>query len=847
MTDSTFSEQKEDTPLNPFEWFRKDALTIKERLDNCEDRNGCRESIMVLGEILRCYTKLLTGIYVSIYLREDYPYEKNDKYVFEFFLHKYLSHNEMIGLCDLLKLFLQHRTPVAKSLPCLFHDGFNNVRLLSPPIIVKDNDINKLKKYGEHVYHVIETFHEQKQISGIEENFVVRWNSDEFPENQEHLDLFDGMRYYRRQAKICTRAVRFAGDCFLLSRENPDFRLELSPTVIALRDEELQESIAVISNYRGDSGDIIGRFENRGLLKYRELTGQGKTVYTCDERLFTNIYYKIGTLLEEPEFKKHFYLMENRDFKIDLFSGDIFDLNFLKKDVNRKGLVNVTYTSPHFHTPLSMRLELLSGKKLEDTLPGRSDRGEVHMSEGGKLDFDVIFHCPVYDVNIKQRKDPTLKYINSTISNLLDLCAKNNIDVLVVPSIGSYWGDQERYKVAKAWCRNIRSIGIDHPLRRIIFAFINEQALDVYNHTIEYETSVRISHFHWPVKEIVKEIEKSLVNNDFHARFGNCLKLCEYIHYFLVAWALKAMMMERDQTQDNGNLKAAGELLKIFRERHKYNTGRNFDSQGIQRKKSSYKKPDPLGMGGWRKLCYLADRAIKDSSWGYAAFFHHEKEKLRKFNKILGGGQGSDELINLRNRFQGHNLSLKAQESHSVTFKKIADTAYELICSYLDAMPFLQNFLLALVLVEKFEIIDLDRDECAVWFHEIHRDIIKPEKKYLKLSSLDGIFFEEGKIYLMNRQYDPEERKGKAPLALNMHPFLVQGTCTACASDTLFIWNNFHQDDDGYFTLDYGCIACGALKTDFTKDDGFIGRFDRTELDSKFNELMDALFKRYCE
>ncbi len=840
--------QHEYVAVNPFEWFMNDAILVKERLDKCQDREGCRRSIMLLGEILRCYSKLLTGVYVSIYLLEDYPFEKNDRYVFEFFLNRYLSHNEMIGLCDLLKRFLKERCSAYRNLPYLFQNNFDELRLLSPPMTVKGTTrhLDKLKKYGEHVFAVINTFHNQRQIAGLEKDFHVGWNHDAFQEKQEYLNLFENMRYSRKQPGICSMPVRFSGQCYVWNRQH-DYILDLSPVVIALRDEDLRESLAVISNYRGDAGDIIGRFESHGLLKYRELTGTGKSVFTYDERLFSGMYHKIGSLLEEPEFKKHFDLVENRDFQIDLFNGDMFDLNFLQKGVNRKGLVNVTYTSPYFHTPISMRLEMLSGEKLEDVLGAGGQkkiaRGDIFPGKGGKLNFDAIFHCPVYNVKIKQRKDPFLNYIDTTINNLIEQCAKKNIDVLVVPAIGSYWGEQERYKVARMWCRNIRGIGLDNPLRRIIFAFINELALDVYNQTIEQESSIRIKSLHWPIREIVDEINRSLISRDFHARFENCLKLTEYIHYFLVAWALKSMMAERGE-KSCGNMKSKTKFLTIFMDRHKYKTQKDADRSTDKKDKTSERKSDPLGIGGWRYLCSLANSATKDNAWHYDTFFNGRKRLQEKFHSIIGGGPGSDELINLRNRFQGHNLSLKAQESTSETFMKISNQAYEIICSYLDAMPFLKNTNLALVLVEKFEIIDMDRDECAVSFYEITNDTVtsRMETIKLELSQLNGRFFESGKIYLFNRNFEPG--KSSRPLALNMHPFLLQGQCRDCSNETIFTWNNFHRDDTGHFSLDYGCIACGALKSDIISETGRIGKFSKSELDKKFNEILNTLFKK---
>jgi hypothetical protein len=808
----------------------------------------------VLEGILTSQVRFLTSIYVCLFLQKDYPDREMDEQVLYFMDSRYTSVNELVGLCEYLSPFLS-RDGLGKVYGNdLFRVQFDNLRLKAPLLADPDDPLSaKLyKKYGQHVWQVIESF--RKETEFLNQSVTeIDWE----------FKCYDNTEVYRTAASRLLRKKSFSRDaahgfyqqcgaCRLCLPAGQPIRLD--PIVIPLKNQSRGKRLAALVKF--------GSFQSqeRGPILYRELTADRVSFRTGDPHLFKQLYEKKGFVSEAPNFKHQTMLLDGK-ITVQLYEGDIFDLNFME-NAPRRAMVNVLYTDLANRTLLSKRLENLAGSEIfeEIKMQGPLSKERVYVTGPGELPghrrFQMIFHCPIYDVN--EGKNPSLSTIQTAIRNILEECITQGIACLVAPAMGQFWAGQTRQVVASAWIDMIQNHSAlkDSSLKRVIFSFINPETCDVYQKCLRDKTHERFETYHLPVSRIHNDI---VTSHDSRLRLQRVLDLNQYLYNFIVAWCIRSLMWEIIKAEESGRSRPFNErenkfLKNIYKRagfdateavQDKHTNGGN-DTKRAQRLMRQIKDSavvekarqlrdkihwsNNLNLGDWRSLAQQGYEAIREHEWSFNRWFSDSDKSGRKvFHQFLNPGGELTDFVNLRNKIahpRWHTVS-------SSEIKEPADQAAADIQKVIEHLPFLQQEKNILALIEEFKVNE-DKGVCRISYRDLSGERSTPLSKILPLPirKLGGRLVETGRVYLIEQLPDESIR------ALNMHPFLLYGECPGCHSHRLFVWRDFKGKFGQKIKITYGSTGC---KCDKAFDKGEIARNSHEKLNQRFEDILAKL------
>jgi hypothetical protein len=386
--------------------------------------------------------------------------------------------------------------------------------------------------------------------------------------------------------------------------------------------------------------------------------------------------------------------------------------------------------------------------------------------------------------------------------------------------MGSFYAGQIRQRVASAWCREIQSASAikKSPLKRIIFSFINEETCEEYRKQINQINGEHFAGCHLPVSRLHNYLITSGSNKD---RLDFAFNLSDYLYGFIVALSLRAIMWDRVHKEK------AGETFSLNDEAQKFLI--EFQKRvGIYRgRKNGVKWMKSMNLGDWRTLAALGYNAIKNNPWNFDRWFSNStRQNVRAFKAFLGG-EGIDfpKLRNMGAHSEWHNIC-------KTDISQWADNAVQGIEQVIENMPFLEQTQCQMVMLEDFSINE-DEDRCTLTYRDLCGKYNVPIQKNetFKLERLGGRLLETGKVYLIERQDNGSIK------ALNMHPFLLYGTCPGCGKDKLFVWRDLQVDDKDKIKIKFGSATCHCKNI----NDDKIAGFSHRRLEERFVSLLDML------
>lgn len=775
-----------------------------------------------LYEILACHMRFLAGIYLSIFLRKDYQDDEMDGRVLNYFKGIYNSYNELLGLCEELCKFLSRENLEIKVDDRLFRVRFDSLRLKAPPFIAHQYD-----DYNKHVMDVMETFRSEARFLKTSQIKI----EDIFP-------CWDDHKIYQRTAEKLIRKNQLkrnpllglkqkSGKCFIIFEHGDPIRLD--PIIIPLlkRSQEVRfASIARFSGYQSyDQCPIV----------YRVLTGCGIHLNTNNSILFRRLFQKKGLVSETPSFS-HQFSFPGSKIQIQLYKGDIFDLNFLEGCGEKESaMVNLLHADLSNKTLLSKTLENLAGNQIMDELIEQAtqkkhkfysklkghiqlQKDHIYITSAGHLKFKYVFHCPIYDFN--EKKDSKLEVIKQAIRKILKECIEKRVEQLVVPALGSFWAGQTRQEVANNWCDEIQNYkGLrDSLLKRIIFSFINEETCEVYRKCIHLKTGERFASYHLPVSRMHNHIITTCNNKD---RLNLVLDLSTYLYGFIVAWVIRSMMWERFLEEENGRKYSPTDDQRKFLEMI-------CQISGLSPMKKEWFKS--MNVGDWRSLAWSGYSAIRDmrNKWSFDKWFANSDKNSKKIFKMFLTS-GEIDFGKLRNQM----AHAKWHTIKDSSISEQTEKAVQHIEMIIENMPFLKHQQNQMVLMEGFSVNE-DTGMCRLTYRDLSGEHAEPQQKFsdIKIKNLGGRLFETGTVYLI------EGLANSSIKALNMHPFILYGECPGCHSNKLFVWRDlFLKNVDDKIEIKYGSTTCDCKQI----DDDKIAGFNHWELNRRYNDIVKQL------
>jgi|GEM_PF-4453686 len=811
---------------NPLKTLHHLADRLYARIEDETDIKKRQIIEKLLLEILKSQAHFLTGIFVGIYLQDDYKKVKIDASVSLFLKHTHISYNELIGLSETLCLFLREKGFEEKYGREFFSIPFKKIRLKIPPLsdAVGKNTPHMNINYHEHIKKTIDRLTECSRVIGdgkIEIILNARCKND-FLEFQKYAgQIVLGKKLSEIDVK--NETIYETGECRLVIPVNGEMvRIQLDPVIIPLRNYLKNLHLAAIL--------FIGAYqgEDHCLLEYRELSGAGTVFRTNDERLTKELYFKKGNVSESPDFPKEFNLFDGR-LKLQFYRGDVFDLNFLE-DMGESAFVNILYDNLEYKTPLSKRLEMLSGCNIKESLKNYRtiEKGKVYaVKETGALKFKLILHVPIYDahyIHLKNPKENPFDIIRRAISNIIDECVERKVETLIVPALGSFWAGQTREAVATIWCDEIKRIsGLDRSrLKRIIFSFINEETYNVYISCVQSNTDELYKNYHLPVSSLHNDM---MAQTENLKRLERAIDLSEYLYGFLIAWAIRGIMREKT---------AKGKIGESFylrgKKREFINEIKNCFGYGSE---GSFKGMTP---GIWQQLCKLGYDAIKNTEWDFDKMFPRKKtliirrknkSKLATFHNFI---KNSDDYAfpKWRNEIIGH---ATWHFKNDANLKSAADRAVNAIKEVIRDMEILDQENLKLIKVKKFQLNE-DSGKGHLQYYDLRGsgfDYIQQKVISRKIADFGGVFFEENKVYLIR-----EEETIKSIL---LHPFILYGSCPGCHRKTIFVWRDNRMKCRSKKGVKYGSISCECPEIETEP----IAGFSQAELAERFENIIQNL------
>lgn len=780
----------------------------------------------LLLEILKSQAHFLTGIFVSIYLQDDYKKVKIDASVSHFLKHTHISYNELIGLSETLCMFLKEKGFEEKYGSEFFNIPFKNIRLKAPPLsdAVGEDTSHMNINYHEHIKNTIDRLTQCSQpIADGEIEIILNARcKNDFIEFKNYADQIAHGKTVSKAAGE-NETIYETGECHLVIPVHQEgVKIQLDPVIIPLRNRSKSLGLASIL--------FIGAYQcaDRCLLEYRELSGAGAVFCTNDERLTKELYFKKGNVSESPNFPKEFNLFDGR-LKLQFYKGDVFDLNFLE-DMGEAALVNILYDNLEYKTPFSKRLEMLSGCNIKESLNNYKtiEKGKTYaVSDTGALKFKLILHTPIYDahyIHLKHPKEKTTDIIRRAISNIIDECAARKVETLIAPAIGSFWAGQTREAVATIWCDEIKRIpGLDGTgLKRIIFSFINDETYQVYKSCIQANTDELYKNYHLPVASLHNDMMSQSENLK---RLDRALDLSEYLYGFLIAWAIRSIMREKMAKRKNGEPFFLKGKKKAF-----INEIKNCFGYGSENCFNG------MTSGIWQQLCEMGYHAIKSDEWDFDKMFSAKRKflvrrknrpKLATFHNFIKNSEAYD-FPKWRNDIIGHaTWHLK----NDANLKSAADRAVSAIKEIIRDMEILDQKNLKLIKVKKFQVNE-DSGKGHLRYYDLRGsgfDHIQQKIISRDIAEFGGMFFEENKVYLI--------REEETIKSLLLHPFVLYGACPGCHRKTIFVWRDNRMKSNSKKGIKYGSISCECPQIETEP----IAGFSQAELAERFEDIIRSL------
>jgi len=843
-----------DTPVKkvnlPFKQIENTSIKVWENLKNSSEAYSNELMAKILNELLTCQMRFLTGIYLSIFLQKDYYDEHIDSRVYNFFKGLYGSYNELIGLCGDIASFLKWNQEKSKNSDerelyvALNNFNFNVIKLKTPPITDSRGGFgaDRYIEFGSHIMDIMKKF--VVSIDFINDLKIEYYLNQSCHNN---LKIFQSSaENFLTKGKISKHVIKEfehqTGDCFLCISDTCKIRLD--PMIIPLKSKDRDFRFATLSRFYGyqttETNPIV----------YHELCGDGVVFTTSNPDLFRKLFATKGLVSELPSFSRQ-YTMPESDIMLQLYQGDIFNLNFLENS-NEMVMVNLLNKDLSCKTPLSIGLEILDGdgffQELKKQIGNKSflDANKLYVTERKKteytknhsdkqneiskeckeynfwdkgLRFKYIFHCPIY--GIESKKDNNLEVINNSIQKILEVCITKQVKCLIVPAMGSFWAGQLRKKVAKAWYHNIRThSGLEKSnLKRIIFSFINEETCNEYQNFFSSRTGEQFKGYHLPIYSMYDNIISSCVATE---KINLTLDLCSYLYCFMTAWAIRSLMWEKLRVENQGK------PFKLNDKQSKFVT-ELCENAGLKESKTSAWSKS-IGLGHWRELTKLGYDAIvsKSNDWSFNKWYDKSTKKQENIiNDFINGG-GEFDYPQLRN-------SIAHSTWHSISEidqNELAEDSVKKIESIIRNIPFIKNEKNKMVQIKRFSVED-DTGEVSIKYIQLSEQQKTSPFGTLnsKKDALDGRFFEIDAVYLIENLEDDSVK------ALNLHPFILHGDCKICKKPRLYIWRDFLKNNNNSLEIKYGSIGCGCAYT----DNDLIAGYEKKGLEKRFYNILEQL------
>ena len=760
--------------------------------------------LSIMDEVLCCQTRFVLCIYLSLFLNQDHTDEKLDAKVYDFLTGSYSSHNEMLELCEGLCRSMNEFSDNDYYLPfknknmLLMYLGDIRLPLLSS-LSVLDGDISdRYDEYAGKIISVNERMIQKKAPFLMDQRTVLQASvRSEKIINEQELYRDKVEKYLLEideDVSTNERYINETGSCVLCIPDCEPIRLD--PVLIPLQNSYRNIRLASLKNMTSISDGVKSR------LEYIELFGDDKRFTTNDDQLYREVYYKKGNVLELPVFPYRYLLRttENKELTVKFYDGDILNLNFLKgirkQDKPRKktALVNIIYQDGD-KTELAEALEVIAEIKIDEVIKGKlsaKKHGIISSNRVGGLNFSKIYHCPIYD-HLSDKNDE--KNIDETIDNILKISLKDSIEILVVPTFGSFKAGQDFCKIAEKWHNKLQKLKLlqalkikkDLHLKQVVFGVFNKQAIDDYNQVFRAKTTEVYNTYHYPVAKLLCDINNAEKDE---IRYGLNLDLSDYISQYFVALSLRSIF--RDQymaSVRNEDFELSGEK-KHFLQKVMELSGlgcQPIDGKSIDHESAPLNVVGKrMTVGKWQMLCHLGIEAIKGDAWGVDMMVtkNYKKKFLQRINTSLPAS--------VRNKVSHSNRNIKTNIPYDKYCEELEPQNMFMVQ---DAGCFHQKSV-SMILVVGFEI-DEDQWLCTLSYKDL-KGVMEVSSHPVQQVTFNyseiyqGPYFETGKVFLVKRLPEYGGVIEGILDALNMYPFIVYGKCPVCAKEKgFFVWYDF--------------------------------------------------------
>lgn len=844
-------------PIPLQDYYEKNCYLLKKvEEEDTFERKGFYLSIM--DELLRCQTRFITSIYLNLFLLQDFSDGQLDAKVFNFLTGTYSSHNEMIELCeDLCRAMVacqesDYYDPLKKK--NIFVMYFNDVRLpILPLLSPTDGHLKgKYEEYATKLVRVNDILVNERMVFLQDENICLQISLydeeianelDIYKQNVEKYLLGEGDTVFSDY--VIEKYINDTGSCWL---NIPGIdKIRLDPLLIPLQNSFRKLRLASLTNMSSMSNEVKCR------LEYIELFGDGKIFSTNNKRLFKDVFFKKGNVLESPVFPYSYTanVKDGSEIAIKLYDGDILNLNFLKgirgtdNPQKKAALVNIIYRDGE-KTELADALETIAEISIDEITKGKllsKDKNVISSKKVGNLNFYKIYHCPVYD---RQSNKKDKKNIDDTIDEILSRCLKDDIEILIVPSFGSFQAGQDRSKVAMKWYEAINNfqknsfLGLkdkEISVKQIIFGFINKQAMNVYHQILMEKTTEPYNRFHYPVAKLSYDINNITEDEN---RFGVNLDLVEYIYQFFTAMAIRSISRDIYMATINKNDCQLSEAKRKFLDKV-------WEISGLQKSllDSSDTSKDMMISSGtrmtpgkWQMLCNLGVTSINDDVWGYERIFGELNSNSRNlFLHTINDSQTAA----VRNAVAHSNRNLKVNIPYDVYLENIEQQNQ----LFLQKTGFFDQQMLALIVVKSFEI-DEDQQSCCLEYFDLKGVSVMNypsiKKVVFKFNEYyQGQYFESGKVFLIKNLPGNGDKIDGYLESLNMFPFLIYGKCPVCAHENgFFVWYDF-IDKEGRTVILYRPLICTCNLDDAHHIGNFLLADIMDSIDGIFSKITGSI------
>ena len=207
-----------------------------------------------------------------------------------------------------------------------------------------------------------------------------------------------------------------------------------------------------------------------------------------DENVITDLFRKQEYVTSKP-FYDYSFFSPNQNLIIKLYNGNMLELNSnAKKEINKKyAMVLDLSESSRLPNKMVNYLKLIGECTcINDLMNKHLSKGNLYVFSPDRLAFYKLMFCPIY--NIEKNIPPDIDTIKKSIQNIIVYLQQHTeITHLICPAMGANWGKGLRHDVPRVWLDILERFSGQLSLQVIIFAFIENTALNVYKNTLEQE------------------------------------------------------------------------------------------------------------------------------------------------------------------------------------------------------------------------------------------------------------------------------------------------------------------------------------------------------------------------